>query len=333
MYKKIKNLINNKAVLTSIICIIFGMLYILYSYSNIKMNNGFENIKYNIFFWLISISLFIIIVSVIALILFKKELKIHILFILLASIFGIYYLIVAPIQNGSDEVAHFYRVFEVATGHLKTSTNDEGEYIERNVPNSFVEITNSEEKDYSIKIHDIKEKSLIELNKNENENRKANTAASVYSPVVYLPQAIGFAIGMALELKPLIILNIARIFGFIVWMIISSYAIKIAPSKKEFFLLLALLPTNITSAVTLSADTILNAFTLLLTTKILQIVSTNQKLNRKDIMILIICGIIIGQCKMAYLPIVLMCLVISKNKFENNKQYYIANLAIIVLSF
>ena len=72
-------------------------------------------------------------------------------------------------------------------------------------------------------------------------------------------------------MNPFLIVNLARIFIFIVWMLVCAYAIKIMPTKKGFFLLLALLPSNLTSAVTLSADTMLNAFAMLLIAKVFEL--------------------------------------------------------------
>ena len=329
--EKIKKTFTDNIVITSLVCFAFGLIYIAYIHSNISIENGFQSLSYDIFYWVISIILLLILMCAIIFILRKKEIKQHLLFIGLATIFGIAYLIVAPIQNGSDEVAHFYRVFEVATGQFVTQTNDEGKFIQKDLPISMIDITNSENADASIKIHDLPQKAQIELNKENKIDKNANTATSVYSPIVYIPQAIGMYIGMQLNLNPLIVANFARIFGFIAWMLICSFAIKIMPDKKEFFVILMLLPSSITSAITLSADTILNAFSFLLIAKVFQLSVRQEKINIKDYIILIVSSIIIGQCKMAYLPLIFICLLIPMDKYKNKKRYFIDN-AIIIIS-
>lgn len=331
--EKVKKICIDKRVLTTLICCAFGLLYTVYIHSNISINNGFVYPQYNIIYWAVSIGLLLVLIGMIIYIITKKELKLHIVFIALAIIFGISYLIVAPIQNGSDEVAHFYRVFEVATGQLVTQTNENGKFIEKNLPTSMIELTDSENTDASIKIHDLPEKMQIELNKNEKTDKDANTGTSVYSPIVYAPQALGMAIGLKLNLSPLLIANLSRMFGFIVWVAICAYAIKLMPSKKEFFLILMLLPSSITSAVTLSADTILNAFSFLLIAKVLELTTRDEEVNIKDNLILIISSVIIGQCKMAYLPLIFICLLIPMNKYKNKKSYFISNAIIIICAF
>lgn len=331
--EKIKKTFTDKRVITTIICFAFGLLYMTYIHSNISINNGFTELKYDAFYWIISIILLILLTGAIIYIMTKKELKVHIVFMVLAIIFGVSYLIAGPIQDGSDEVAHFYRVFEVATGQLLTQTNEEGTFVEKNLPSSMIELTDSKNADASIKIHDLPEKSQIELNKNEKIDKEANTGTSVYSPIVYAPQALGMLIGLQLNLKPLIIANLARIFGFVVWLLICTYAIKLIPGKKEFFLVLMLLPASITSAVTLSADTILNAFSFLLIAKVFEVSARKEKINIKDIIILTISCIIIGQCKMAYLPLIFISLLIPMDKYKNKKWYFIDNAIIIASAF
>ena len=330
--KILSKITNNKNLITTFIFVIIGIIYSIYIHSNICINNGFLSIKYQIFYWILAIALIAILGVIVYKILSKKEIKAHILFLILATIFGICYLIIAPIYNGSDEVAHTYRVFEVATGHITTPQNEEGTYIEKDLPKSFLELSKSNNKDASIKIHDIPEKISIELNEEDKTNINANTGTSVYSPIIYLPQAIGMFIGFLLNLNPFLIVNLARIFIFIVWMLVCAYAIKIMPTKKGFFLLLALLPSNLTSAVTLSADTMLNAFAMLLIAKVFELMSREDNITKKDYSILLISSIIIGQCKMAYIPLIVLCLIIPSKRYKNKKQFAIGSSVIIILA-
>ena len=141
--KILSKITNNKNLITTFIFVIIGIIYSIYIHSNICINNGFLSIKYQIFYWILAIALIAILGFIVYKILSKKEIKAHILFLILATIFGICYLIIAPIYNGSDEVAHTYRVFEVATGHITTPQNEEGTYIEKDLPKSFLELSKS----------------------------------------------------------------------------------------------------------------------------------------------------------------------------------------------
>ncbi len=327
-----QNLIKHKKDFFSfIILITFSIMYMIYIYNNICINTGFENDNYKFLYWGISISL-LFIISIIIILIKVKTVNSYILFIVLSTILGITFLIVAPQKNGSDEMQHFFKTYEVATGQFITDLNDEGKCIQKNVPKSFIELVNSKNEDGSIKIHDLPEKYELNLNMDEVTDRYGFAGTRGYSPVVYIPQALGMFIGLKLNLKPLIIANLARIFGFVAWMIMCAYAIKIIPFKKEFLLILALLPANLTSAVTLSADTILNGITLVLIAKVLQVYHIVDKINIKDYLVLLGSSIIIGQCKMAYLPIIFICLLIPVKKYGNKKKYFIGNGIIIFLT-
>lgn len=330
MINKIKKILTDKNFIMSLICLVFGLIYIIYIHSNIEIRTGFKNQKYDIFYWSISTILLLLLISIIYFYIMKDKLKTHVLFIVLAIIFGGAYLTVAPIQNGSDEVAHFYRIFEVATGQFCTQKNEEGIYIEKDVPISLIEVTDSKNADMSIKLTEILNKAKIDLNKDEKIDKLANTGASVYSPIVYAPQSIGMAIGLLLNLKPIIIANLARVFGFVTWLLVCAYSIKIIPNKKEFLLLLALMPANITSAVTLSADTILNSFSLLLIAKVIQVTEKQEKINIKDYLMILGASIVIGQCKIAYIPLIFICFLIPMEKYKNKKTYWLVNTGIIL---
>lgn len=335
MYKRIKEIWNNEKKIISflILLTISALTYTIYIHSNISINNGFINKRYDVIFTLISISLMLIINICSIIIIKKNDIKVEKLFIILALIYGLYFLVVAPINNGSDEDKHFFRTFEVMTGQFVTEYQGDAKLLDKNVPSSFLKVIESNNIDGSIKMHNLREKFNIELNKKEIQDRIGKDGARGYSPIIYIPQSIGMSIGVLANMKPLIIINLSRIFGFLTWLIICAYAIKIMPYKKEYFLILALLPGNLTSAVTLSADTILNSTVFLMIAKIMQIIEKNENINIKDYFILLITSIIIGQCKMAYLPLIFSCLLIPMNKYKSKKDYIFGNVLIIGLSF
>ena len=79
----------------------------------------------------------------------------------------------------------------------------------------------------------------------------SNTA--VNNPVAYVPNLMGYALGRALG-GGVLSLWLARLTGLLGYLIVSWLAIRITPYGKGFLFFIALLPTPISLAVTVSAD-------------------------------------------------------------------------------
>jgi len=69
---------------------------------------------------------------------FKKVYKSpHIIFLLLASIFGLFFLIFVPPAGEPDEAQHFNRVYQIASGHFlgQKIPGGKGSYIPESILN------------------------------------------------------------------------------------------------------------------------------------------------------------------------------------------------------
>ena len=157
-------------------------------------------------------------------------------------------------------------------------------------------------------------------------------SASLYSPFQYIPQAIGVGIGKLLNLSIGITGFLGRITGFIFWLLLSTYSIKIVPNKKMFFTLLFLSPICIGYAITLSGDMMLNSITLLLVCYVYKLWCEKKVINKKDYAILMIASVVLSLCKVVYVPIVLIIFFIPKECFKNRKRYFINLLIIFLIS-
>lgn len=247
----------------------------------------------------------------------KKELKPEKIFLIIGIPFCILFCLTMPLSKGHDETIHGLRVYEYVEGTIVN--NGESVYLQKGVikalenKNGYTDI--SLQKDiYSSNTEKIKY-----------ESRMAS-----YSPITYLPQIIGINISKIFTHNSLIQFYVARIFNIITCITILYFAIKKIPFGKNLILLISLIPIAIEGYATLSADGITIASCILFISYVLNLAyGQKERINTKQIIFLSILSIIVAISKIVYLPLILLLLIIPKEKFKNK---YIQVFAIFMIS-
>ena len=159
---------------------------------------------------------------------------------------------------------------------------------------------------------------------------------SLYSPVPYLPQAIGIALGRTFNLSPLALMYSGRITNLLVWIFLIYLAIKYVPVCKWVFFLLALMPMSLYQAASLSADSFTFGLSFLLVSFFLRY-SVAQKngttMNVSDVFIIFALSLLLSLSKQAYFLMPLLFLLIPRETFGSSKKYYIIFLLIFLTNF
>lgn len=258
----------------------------------------------------------------------KFKFKTHITFLIIASFVGIVYFLTIPLGNGNDEVSHYLRIFEISEKYTSSSFKDDSKF-----PEQF-KLLLSYQNDRGIKYKHYKSNySQFNMNTGKEENLlDYYWNIKLYSPIQYLPQVVGVTLGRLLSDNILFIGNCGRIFGYIFWMLICAYAIKIVPNKKTFFTILCLLPINIISAVCLSGDTVTNAVCILFIAILYKKIYTKEEMSLKDNILIIGLSCMIALCKIVYLPFVCLTLLLEKDKFKKKSTYIVFLILAIVVS-
>ena len=279
------------------------------------------------------------------------------MFLLNGIIFGILVLSVTPPFQAPDEHNHFLRAYQVSEGQFISDKRkfSEGEVVS---PYEYVNVVARLDKKFasggslplSIAItfetgskgvefyHESKydlEKTFPLLRLPLKEEQRAffsfaNTA--IYSPVPYLPQSIGIAIGRKLDLSPIILMYMGRVVNLLMWLILVFYAIKIIPINKRLLYLLALLPMSLFQASSLSADSLTNAAAFLFTAVIIKTAYQDNKLNLSLFLMVMILSLTISMSKMTYLPLLGLIFLIPMKKIENKRAYFALALSVFSIS-
>lgn len=250
----------------------------------------------------------------------KKNVKIHNRYLIIYSILGVIYMATVPLYMAPDETEHYSRALDVSEGKFISPQNEEGKVKRKlSLPKEWMERMHSQ---YDI-ISNFDSKSN---NTNYNEDAYDNTA--LYSPVTYIPQAIGINISKIFTNNNLYISYMARLINFLFILFITYFAIKYTPMGKESMMLISLIPMNIYESISLSSDGMVVAIIFAMISLVLNLRYTNNSLNKNKLCLLYLLAIIIALNKIVYVPVCLIYFLIPKDKFKNSKQYW-TNVAIL----
>jgi len=250
-----------------------------------------------------------------------KILKPQEVFVSFAIVFGILTVLITPPFQGPDEPAHFFRVYQLASGTFfpVTNSNRVGGYI----PISLVK---THEIFKGIQFHPEKKIEYKMITESFNIRLQPNKLmfipfpnTALYMPVPYIPQCLAIIAGKAFELPPLILLYMGRLFNLGCWIILVAFAIRITPINKWLFLILALIPMSLFQGSSLSADGLTNGLAFLYIALVFKMAfDENQYINKFEMFFLIILLMLLSLSKYAYALLGFLYFLIPCRKSESN---------------
>ena len=255
-------------------------------------------------------------------------------FLIIGVIFGILFLLITPPFQVSDEYNHFFRSYQISEGRIIPERQQSK--IGGLIPKSLV--TTSQSVSTGIPFHpEIKQKpekifSLLNLPlESHNKIFVHFPNTSLYSPIPYLPQATGIALGKIIGFSPITLMYMGRICNLLVWVLLGYLSIKVTPIFKWLFFLLALTPMSLFQAASLSADGVTNSLSFLLIAIFLNhgLVESKQ-VNKIGIFIIILLSILLSLAKQAYLPLALLFLIIPPKKLGMKRYFTIFALLLLL---
>ncbi|OGS43243.1 MAG: hypothetical protein A2539_00135 [Elusimicrobia bacterium RIFOXYD2_FULL_34_15] len=255
-------------------------------------------------------------------------------FLILAVIFGILLVFIIPPFQAPDEQEHFYRAYQVS--QLQFVAQKQNEKIGGFLPKSLketVQLTMGEvpfHPEKKVNVCTISSAFKIPLDPSNKEFTEFSTA--IYSPVVYIPQSFGILVGKILNLSPIELIYLGRIFNLIFWVFLIYLAIKIIPIYKWLFFLIALMPMSIFLSASLSEDVITNGLIFLFIAIMFRFVfSEGKKIENIDIIILFFLALCISLTKQTYFLIPTLILLVPVDKFGGKTKFNLAFISLILL--
>lgn len=121
------------------------------------------------------------------------------------------------------------------------------------------------------------------------------------SIIRHLPPSLGIFLGIFLKLPSFWIMACGELFSLAFYISICALALNIMPIKKDFFMLLMLLPMSIQQASSISYDAILLPFCYLFIATIFYLKYEKQRIGLKEFLLLISILLIITYIKIPYI--------------------------------
>lgn len=259
------------------------------------------------------------------------QLTVACIFGVFSIIFGIFYIVDAPVMWGADEPAHFQRAYQISRGHLLAqNVGDsreaggyggeipenivtmahftEGEFMHSNPDDPFNRVSLQQADVYGILTH----RSVT------SPNIKAsfpNTAA--YSPIPYIPSVFGIWVARLVHANIGMTVRLARVtslLAFTACVMLALYVLRKHRSK-WIVMAIALLPMTLFQGAMVTADAMTNAIALLLAALLIK-GWRNDSYDRLDIFLLCLACITLPLLKSTYVFIPLLVLTVPRNAFK-----------------
>lgn len=269
--------------------------------------------------------LLILVLSVLMLVLIKlvcKEKEVHNKFFIVASFIGIILVIIIPVLHGIDEGAHFFKVYSIFN-KVETVQDDERGLLYK-VPMDIFKAD---------KVNSYLDELNLVNDKSDNRFILSNEylGINLYSALAYITYLLPmFIFQKILNLGIVPVILTGRFFSFIIWLIISTYTIKIIPKRKEFMAFLCLMPINLTLVTTYTGDLVTNAVILLFIAYWYRLYHEKRPIKTSEVIVIIILGILSACSKLVYTLIFLIMFFLPKENFKSKKHKILVNSFIII---
>jgi uncharacterized membrane protein len=256
------------------------------------------------------------------------------LFAVLALTFGLALLFLTPPFQSPDEPEHFLRAYQVSEGTLMAP------YREGrgggDLPAAVVlSTTKFRRLDYRGDLKTSRAEILGVVREPFDLSAREwaffpNTA--VYSPVSYAPQAAGILLARWAGLSPTAMLYAGRLVNLLVFIALGVLALRLTPVLAHAIFLLLIMPMTVSLAASQSADTVTNGLAVLWTALVLREASRTGPFSRRSWAILSAVIAALALAKLAYVPLVVLVILIPAARFESVARRVATLTALVVLA-
>ena len=247
------------------------------------------------------------------LLLFKVDERI--IMLLMMSFFIMILVRICPYGTLPDEHLHFLRAYEIAHGNM--------------ISQNFGKLGGGNVLPDALRLAFSDKTAVIDWGKTS-KFYFPNT--SLYAPVSYIPQATGIAIAELFTDKAYYVFLGGRIGGAFFCIALSAVSMWLIPYGRKFLFLAMVFPLTLQEMAAISPDGFTISLALLLFSYVLYIRCREGKIKKRDIVVLVTVCLLLSLCKIVYFVLVLLVLLIPKEKYENKKNRAIFNASVIIAS-
>lgn len=279
-----------------------------------KDGNGCYTVKYKEPYPLVMLGIFSVFVIIIVGMLLYGVRELYIMYFMLAIAAFMFWCNV-PLNGVPDEQTHFLRSYEIANYSLisdHVGPARSGGHVMCWGLNYF--------SDESVRINkDLTEEYIF-------------PGAALYSPISYLPQAIGIKVTGWMSARVYKLFNGGRVANALLSLALCILALQLIPFGRKILFVIMLLPITMQEMVSLAPDSLVNSLSMLWIAYILNIAYTDRKVTNKTMAFLMLIGFTLAMLKIIYIVLLLMIFILPKDKFVRKKNFYIFGGVVIVTS-
>lgn len=256
-------------------------------------------------------------------------------FVVMATVFGMAFLLITPPFQGADEIVHFYRAYQVSEGHFiadRTSKSIGGE-----LPVSLGKVVSETNPNaiafYPQNKYDVyRTEHALSIKNSLGEKKFYDFSTSApYSPVSYIGPSSGITVARSLRLPTIVSFYAGRMGNLVAWIALVGAAIFYLPRRKWALVAVGLLPMALFQAATLNGDVTTTGSLALFLALILHYREKNKPLSIRELIALLLVSIVMALSKeimFVFLPLVLL---LKKGSFGSRRREYFIKLALIII--
>jgi uncharacterized membrane protein len=262
-------------------------------------------------------------------------------FLLIAIPFIGFFAVAIPAFQGWDEATHFSRTYQISEGTLLPvhyGPYHAGGPIPVNISQmedaAVSDIVLSAKTNLARKAHVGYYYTYLKQNHPSSQIvNKYFSGSAIYSPVSYAPQSVGVFLARTLRLPLLSYDYVGRIFGAMAFLGLVYWAIKLIPKGKWVIFAIAMLPTSLAAAATLSPDALVNGAALLLVALFVKGIFGSKPLAMKYLLAILGVILVLALTKQTYFVFAALPLFLPpKRVFGSIRRYLAWNTIFIVFA-
>ena len=229
-------------------------------------------------------------------------------------ILGLIYSLVLPQFSVPDEWSHYLTAYSQSSVLLHKKAFDEHGNVILYEDGSiyFVREHSPTRSTYAIEYQELKGQQLVSY--------KGDTITSgplKLATFAYVPQTFGMTLARLMHLNSTQVAFMGRVFALFFYAFIISKGIQLAPEfAKRILLVVSLLPMVMQQVCSYNYDSILFGICFFSIGYLLNLIHREEKINKKDFIILALCATVIASIKFIYLPVFGLGLLIPKERFR-----------------
>jgi uncharacterized membrane protein len=235
-------------------------------------------------------------------------------FLAIGLVFGLILIYTNPPFQSNDEDRHFYNSYFASTGQITPRQN--GDQIGGFLPTNLLEVAKSFQRLRfdETKLSHGRVNSMAATPLASEDTTFYNNPNYSIPPVPYLPFVVGIWISRAIDSNPISLLHGARFAGLVTFLIGVFIAIRIIPVHKYVLLAVALTPTTLFQASSVTYDTLSTAATFLMFALILSYAMRESELSNKELLLLVLLAVLQRFAKNGYFLIPFMFFLIPQKR-------------------